>query len=233
MYFFILKKYYQVIVRSENAHISILVQLVLLFSFIYFSFFIRNASFFLLSLLSFSMISDSIKIKLGQNIDLANTIVLPYSKKVLFFSFLFRSIFSEKLILLFSYILIMSLAHQLHPKIIIFLILEYLIYCLIIINIEILSRRKGYVSVVFKNLSPLSILLVLPYFSNIINTTPNEYISILETFIIGLSLLHYILFICLLVFSSILSFLFFKRIFFKFPFYDSNIINNYNKNYWY
>lgn len=120
MYFFILKKYYQVIVRSENAHISILVQLVLLFSFIYFSFFIRNASFFLLSLLSFSMISDSIKIKLGQNIDLANTIVLPYSKKVLFFSFLFRSIFSEKLILLFSYILIMSLAHQLHPKIIIF-----------------------------------------------------------------------------------------------------------------
>jgi hypothetical protein len=75
--------------------------------------------------------------------------------------------------------------------------------------------------------------LVLPYFSNIINTTPNEYISILETFIIGLSLLHYILFICLLVFSSILSFLFFKRIFFKFPFYDSNIINNYNKNYWY
>lgn len=87
MYFFILKKYYQVIVRSENAHISFLVQLVLLLSFIYFGFFVRNSSFFLLSLLSFSMISDSIKIRLGQNIDLANTIVLPYSKKEHFFYF--------------------------------------------------------------------------------------------------------------------------------------------------
>lgn len=179
------------------------------------------------------MLSDSLKIRLGVNVDIANLLIFPFSKKILFLNLFAKTFFSEKIILLLSYLIVINIRLLFHPSISFLLLFIYVIYCLVFVNIDIQSRRKAYVSIIYKNLSPLTILLVFPFILNIINpsTIVLEYFT--KSIIIKLAATHYLIVIFFFIFSSMLSYYTFKKTYLKSPFNDSNIIKNFNKNYWY
>lgn len=229
----VLQKYYQIITRGDKAYLILFAQTFYLFFFVFFGLLIDIDSYFYISLLSFAMLSDSLKIRSGANIDMANLLIYPNSKKTLFLSLFAKSFFSEKIILLLSFLIVVNISLHFHPSISFLLLVIYVIYCLISVIIDIQARRKAYISIIFKNISQLTILLVFPFIINSLNPSTIEWKGITESMATMLSATHYLIAISLIGLSSMLSYYTFKKTYLNSPFIDSRIVKNFNKNYWY
>jgi hypothetical protein len=193
----------------------------------------NNELYFLVSLLSFSMLSDSQKIKLGVNIDLGNLLIFPFSKATLFLIFLAKNIFSGKLILLLCYLLVVNFIYHFHASISFILVITYTLYCLIFIPVDILSRRKAAFSVVFKLVAPLTLLLIIPFMVSGVNPAAIKTDIITEFTAKALMPAHYLAILGISIFLASLSYYAFRKAYVKVPFYNSYIVKNFNKNYWY
>lgn len=230
----ILRKYYQVTTRSDGFWMGCFSLLIFFVSFMLVGLLLTNNElYFLVSLVSFSMLNDFQKIKLGVNIDLGNFLVFPFSKVTLFLILLAKNFFSEKLILLLCYLLVVNFIHHFHASISFLLVITYTLYCLIFIPVDILSRRKAPFSVVFKLVAQLTILLIIPFMVSGVNPAAIKTDIITEFTAKALMPAHYLAILGVSLFFASLSYYAFRKAYVKVPFNSPYIIKNFNKNYWY
>ena len=229
----ILRKYYQTTTRSEGFWKCGLSHLFLFVFFMFYGFVTSSELYFPVSVLSFSMLSDFNKIKLGVNVDLGNLLTFPLSKGRLFRILFAKNFFSEKFILLLSYLLIINIIHNFHISISFLLITTYTLYCIVFVPIDILSRRKAASSVAFKLVAPLTMILILPFMVNELNPARANFDFVTKFAVTSLTPIHYFTILGIAICFTLLAYYAFKKAYVKTPFSRSYIVKNFNKNYWY
>lgn len=228
-----LKTSFLLFFRSKNSIFQLFIMSIYFIFFIYIGIYVEFELYFLIGLLSFSFLVDSIKMKTDSRFDLNYIIVSPNSIIHKYLFFFFKIILSEKTILMFTFLIIGYFYHNISIINMFILLFIHFEYCLLRINIDLLSRRIAFVSIFFKNIAPFVFLLVLPFIMHLINPNKMLFIDTICKYYKDASFLFFITLLILLPVSIYLSLKLFRHIYIKYPFPNQFVIENYNKNYWY
>lgn len=215
--------------RGSDIGKEIVLSLIYVFSLILLYYVSDYISFSLIAIIVCVMNDRTICIKYGNSQDFSNVIVSPISSHRKILQFVLNDIISINLILPIIFIVMTVITHiDFKFPVILNIILVYIAMTVFGVIIVPLARRNSFFSVFFKLLSPLLVLLVIPFVSTTIHF---QYVDIVEYYYVSYSFTFFLLFAALLFWFMSIAVM--KLISTHCPFPKQTVIKNYNKNYWY